>query len=112
MCTVGGCERELSTKQKLEQHMRAMHSGDDKKIKTESKAKVRATRKDKGVPKRSTAAKLLNLIAPKEIERAIIAGQGDRIYLHYDRDENGISDEDELTMKECSAVNASQMIKA
>lgn len=111
VCTFDGCDRELSTKQKLEQHRLAMHSGDDKKMKTDSKMKARAPRKDKGVPKRSTAAKLLNLIAPKEIERAIIAGQGDRIYLRYDHDENGMSDEDELSMKQCSAVNASQMMK-
>lgn len=89
--------------------MKTMHSGEEKKIKTEKK--MRATRKDKGVPKKSTAAKLLNLIAPKEIERAIIAGQGDTIYLHYDRDENGVSDEDELSVQKCIIVNESQMME-
>lgn len=91
--------------------MKTMHSDEEKKIKTEKKAKVRATRKDKGVPKKSTAAKLLNLIAPKEIERAIIAGQGDTIYLHYDREENGVSDEDESPMQQCLIVNESQMME-
>lgn len=110
ICTFNGCERELSTKQKLDQHLKAMHSSDDKKVRTETEGKVRAERKDKGVPKRSTAAKLLNLIAPKEIERAIIDGHGERIYFHYDHNENGISD-DELPIKSCSAVNSSQIIE-
>lgn len=110
-CTFDGCNRELSTKQKLEQHMKAMHSDDDRTVKTETRAKVRATRKDKGVPKRSTAAKLLNIIAPKEIEQAIIAGKGDTIYIHYDRDASGVSDDDESPVEKCSAVNATQMME-
>lgn len=110
VCTFSGCERELSTKQKLEQHMKAMHLDGDKKIKTENKVKVRATRKDKGLPKRSTAAKLLNLTAPKEIERAIIDGQGDTIYFHYDHIENDMDEDESSTFKECSAVNASQIM--
>lgn len=84
-----------------------MHSGGDKKIKTEQKVKVRAPRKDKGVPKRSTAAKLLDLIAPKEIERAIIAGQGDSIYFHYDQDDV----EEEVPLDACSGVNTSQIVE-
>lgn len=110
VCTFSGCERELSTKQKLDQHMQAMHLDGAKKIKTEDKVKVRATRKDKGVPKRSTAAKLLNLSAPKEIERAIIAGQGDTIYFDYDRNENDMGEDESPTFKECSGVNASQIM--
>lgn len=92
--------------------MRAIHSSDGKKIMTDvSKAKVRAPRKDKGVQKTSTAAKLLNLIAPKEIEKAIIAGHGDSVFFHYDHDENDASDELSSSDK-CSAVNTqSQMME-
>lgn len=88
-CTIDGCGRQLSSKQKLNQHIEAIHV--KSKAVNEGTAKMkrsRVTRKDKGVPKKSTAAKLLNLIAPSEIEAAIIAGEGERIEFIDDRSES------------------------
>lgn len=110
VCTVSGCERELSTKQKLDLHMRIIHLNEKPKIITKKKkVTVRNTRKDKGVPIRSTAAKLLDLIPPKEIEQAILAGRGDSIRFHYDNNDANDMDVDESTMDKCSA--AQQMME-
>lgn len=92
--------------------MRTVHSVNGEKIKTDAnKSKARAPRKDKGVQKTSTAARLLGLIAPKEIEKAIIAGHGDSVYFHYDHTENDAS-EDLSSEDKCSSVRTqSQMME-
>lgn len=97
ICAVGDCGRELSTKQKLEQHIKIVHADGDvnvKNTKTKSKPKVRAKRKDKGVPKKSTASKLFNVILPAEVEKAILSGNNDNISIEYNQDDR-IQDEDE-----------------
>lgn len=84
ICTVEGCERELSTKQKLNNHVKVVH---DKNSSDRTKLKIkcnRAKRKDKGVQKTSTASKLFNIYLPKEFEEAIISGNGNKISFHYD----------------------------
>lgn len=108
VCTVVGCERQLSTKQKLDQHVNSVHANSDKKIKTVEKTKTRAPRKDKGLPKTSTAAKILGLIAPKEVEHAILTGQGNSIYFQYDHRDSG---DEELRATECTAEETSQILE-
>lgn len=85
ICSVDGCGRELSTKQKLNMHMNAVHCDEtrNRKIHTKS-SKPKAKRKDKGKQKVSTASKLFNLVLPNEIEQAIISGNGNKIYFNYE----------------------------
>lgn len=87
-CTVDGCGQQLSTKQKLNQHVKVMHleGGDSARAKVTSKSKAnRAKRKDKGVQKVSTASKLFDVVLPTEFERAIIEGNGSQITFFYGR---------------------------
>lgn len=85
ICSFENCQLELSTKQKLELHMKVVHLGESgqKKSKTEKQVN-RAKRKDAGVPKRSTASKLFNVVLPPAFEQAIISGHGNRIHVNYD----------------------------
>lgn len=101
-CTHDGCNLQLSTKQKLKQHIRVIHLGEtgQKKQKTKTKSQV-AQRKDMGVQKTSTASKLFQVILPPEFERAIIAGHGENIHIDYDRiDDDNDDDEEEREEKE------------
>lgn len=91
VCPEAECGQGLSTKQKLAEHMAKIHSIDEqekeekvKKLTIDITAKERAPRKDKGQQKVSTASKLFNIILPNEIEQAIIAGNGNRIYFNHD----------------------------
>lgn len=92
VCTHDDCNLELSTKQKLDQHIRVIHLGEmgQKKRQPKSKSEL-AKRKDTGVQKRSTASKLFQVILPPEFEKAIMAGHGRDIEIKYDR----IDDEEE-----------------
>lgn len=101
VCTYDDCNLELSTKQKLDQHVRVIHLGEmgQKKRKPKSKAEI-AKRKDTGVQKRSTASKLFQVILPPEFEQAIIAGHGRDIEIKYDRVDDDEDDEDEMEEKE------------
>lgn len=99
VCTYDDCNLELSTKQKLDQHVRVIHLGEmgQKKGKPKSKSEI-AKRKDTGVQKRSTASKLFQVILPPEFEQAIIAGHGRDIEIKYDRVDDD-NDEDEMMEK-------------
>lgn len=99
VCTYDDCNLELSTKQKLDQHVQVIHLGEmgQKKGKPKSKSEI-AKRKDTGVQKRSTASKLFQVILPPEFEQAIIAGHGRDIGIQYDRVDND-DDEDEIEME-------------
>lgn len=96
-CSYENCGLELSTKQKLEQHIRVIHLGEmgQKKLKTKSKSEVAKRRKDAGVQKVSTASKLFQVILPPEFERAIISGRGEDIQIEYDRIDNDDDDDEE-----------------
>lgn len=89
ICPVGLCAQELSTKQKLKQHISALHSSkfgcsvNIEESKTISAKRTQTERKDKGVQRLSTASKLFNIILPMEIERAIINGKANNIYLSH-----------------------------
>lgn len=94
ICDVGGCGRELCSKQKLEIHMKVIHFNDgSSRQKPITDKKLRAPRKDKGIPKTSTASRICNIVAPTEIEKLIIAGRGNQIHLEYNVDENGDAEE-------------------
>lgn len=82
---------ELSTKQKLELHIKVVHSSDANKNPQDRKT-AQAERKDKGVQKKSTASKLFNFILPPEFERVIIAGQGKNIHIDYNSPQDGDDD--------------------
>lgn len=88
-CPESGCDQELSTKQKLAQHMQAVHSNGNRTQTNQSKTIAcinvngRAQRKDKGLQKISTASKLFNIILPKEVEQAIILGKTNSIYFSH-----------------------------
>lgn len=84
-CTYGDCKSELSTKQKLAEHIKAVHLGESKKKSMKKSQTVKAQRKDKGVQKTSTASKMFNIILPLEFEKAIMSGQGKNIHISYDR---------------------------
>lgn len=93
ICTVDGCGRGLTTKQKLKYHMDVMHAKEGDATannsvnkKKSTKAKNRAKRKDKGEQRVSTASKLFQIVLPKDFEQAIMAGDGHKINFHYDRD--------------------------
>lgn len=100
ICTYDDCNLELSTKQKLDQHIRVIHLGEmgQKKRKPKSKSEI-AKRKDTGVQKRSTASKLFQVILPPEFEKAIIAGHGRDIEIKYDRIDDD-DDDDEVEAEE------------
>lgn len=84
-CTYDGCNSKLSSKQKLDQHIKSIHLNQSKLAgKRKKSVEERKPRKDKGIPKTSTISKLLNIIAPVEIEKAIIAGEGSKIDIVYD----------------------------
>lgn len=89
-CTYNGCTMELSTKQKLELHIKVIHLGES--IKKPKIYKNRAERKDKGLQKKSTASKFFNIILPPEFERAIIAGEGKNIHIVHNPIEDGDDD--------------------
>lgn len=101
ICSFENCNLELSTKQKLDQHIRVIHLGEmgQKKGKTKSKSEI-AKRKDAGVQKISTASKLFQVILPPEIERAIISGRGKDIQIKYDRIDDDEEEEVEKEEKE------------
>lgn len=100
ICSYENCNLELSTKQKLDQHIRVIHLGEmgQKKQKTKSKSEI-AKRKDKGVQKISTASKLFQVILPPEFEKAIISGRGEDIQIKYDRIDDNDEDEEEKEEK-------------
>lgn len=103
ICTYDECNLELSTKQKLDQHVRVIHLGEQGQKKQKPKAKTEiARRKDTGVQKRSTASKLFQVILPPEFEKAIMAGHGRDIEIKYDRIDD---DEDELSEEENKEAN-------
>lgn len=84
ICGIGECGRELSSKQKLEAHMKTTHFNDGSRRQKEVKEnRPRAPRKDKGIQKRSLASQICNIIAPIEIEKMIIGGHGSQIQLDY-----------------------------
>lgn len=60
-----------------------------KKLTTKTRATTidRKQRKDKGVPRESTAAKLAHIQVPKEIDRLVLAGKGHQIQFEYDGDQ-------------------------
>lgn len=100
VCGFSDCGRELSTKQKLELHIKVVHPTDETTVNVQPKRKpkARAPRKDKGVPKKSTASKLFNFVLPIEVEKAILSGNGENIHLEYDQsdheeDDNGKDDD-------------------
>lgn len=95
-CTFDGCTLQLSTKQKLDHHIKAIHSA-NKQSKQAKKVKgARAERKDKGVQKISTASKFFNFSLPPAFERAIITGHGKDIHISYndERDDDGDAEGD------------------
>lgn len=115
-CSLDGCNLQLSTKQKLEQHIQVIHLGEmgQKKQKTKSKSEI-AQRKDAGVQKTSTASKLFQVILPPEFERAIIAGHGKDIHIEYDRgiddDDDEADDEEEEKEKEMECAEAAENVE-
>lgn len=89
VCTHEDCKSELSTKQKLTEHIKVVHLGErNKKSKKKKTQTVKTQRKDKGVQKTSTASKIFKIILPPEFERAILSGQGKNLHISYDRMDN------------------------
>lgn len=84
ICDFDGCGKTLCSKQKLLQHMQAIHLNVNNSKKSGVKQAVRKPRKDKGVPKESTAAKLAQIVLPKEIDEVVLAGQGHTIQFEYE----------------------------
>lgn len=86
ICPESGCGQQLSTNQKLKQHIEKMHCSGNIGCRSNrinhSDPIQRAKRKDKGTQKISTASKLFNIILPMEVEQAIIAGRTDNIYFN------------------------------
>jgi general transcription factor IIIA len=74
-CEVVGCGRALSTKQKLEQHMK-LHRSSERAIK--KPRKPQAKRKDAG-QKRLEIEKILNVNLPSIVKEKIQANQGHEI---------------------------------
>lgn len=96
-CTYDGCTSKLSTKQKLDLHIKVVHLGESERKPKPKKEQNRAVRKDKGVQKVSTASKFFKIILPPEVERAIIAGHGKNIHIEYDRiEENDDNDHENI----------------
>lgn len=93
ICPEDNCGQRLSTKQKLKQHILALHSSKNdctdnvEQSKTCSAKRRQTERKDKGVQRISTASKLFNIVLPIEMERAIITGKADNVYLGHDQGE-------------------------
>lgn len=91
LCNMPYCGQKLSTKQKLHQHILALHSSKIVCTDNVEESKKRSTerrqteRKDKGVQRISTASKLFNIVLPIEMERAIILGKADNIYLNHNQ---------------------------
>lgn len=110
VCTVDGCARELCTKQKLELHIKIFHASSKKVNEMKKIPKTRAQRKDKGMTKTSTASKLFNIIAPLDVEKAILAGQGNRIYFHYDNEDKNDMDS-KITERDDLIVSVSANIE-
>lgn len=111
-CTYDGCHLKLSTKQKLEQHIRVIHLGEmgQKKRKTKSKSEI-VRRKDTGVQKTSTASKLFQVILPPEFEKAIIAGHGQNIQIEYDRINDETDEEDDRQANEANELDKEEKEK-
>lgn len=101
-CSVEGCPSELSTKQKLELHIKVVHAA-DREEKPKNIAKPKAQRKDKGTQKVSTASKFFNFILPPKFEQAIIAGQGQSIHLTYDPSTQ--DEDDDFELNESHSLN-------
>lgn len=93
VCSFEGCTSELSTKQKLDHHIKVIHLGESSKILQNLPKHPKAERKDKGVQKTSTASKLFNIILPAAFEQAIMTGQGKSIHITYDRMDDGDVDD-------------------
>lgn len=82
ICDIGGCGKTLCTKQKLLFHMKVVHL-DPKSPSPKSKSGPRKRRRDKGVPKQSTASRLAMVHAPKEFDSLVLAGKGQDIQFEY-----------------------------
>lgn len=78
-CTIDGCETNLSTKQKLDQHLKWHENSKnfDKKIKKVKKTP--AKRKDAGIPISSAASILSGVEIPIKIQKMLKKDQGDEI---------------------------------
>lgn len=83
ICDFGGCGKKLCTKQKLLFHMKVVHL-QEKSAARKTKTSPRKRRRDKGVPKESTAARLAMIEMPKEIDSLVLAGKGEHIQFDYD----------------------------
>lgn len=103
VCTFEECKLELSTKQKLDHHIKVIHLGESMKMANKTSKTIKAKRKDKGVQKISTASKLFNIILPSEFERAIIAGKGQNIHINFDRIDSEIENNDSEQTSEAGA---------
>lgn len=76
VCSVADCGRSLSTKQKLDQHRR-MHESAARSV-PRMKVPNSTKRKDSGLPKRSSAARLANVQLEPQAERILIRQSPDR----------------------------------
>lgn len=106
VCTFENCQLELSTKQKLNQHINVIHLGEMGQKKSKRKLKSEhAKRKDAGMQKKSTASKLFNIILPPEFEKAIISGRGKNIEIQYDGIDGDAGDDKEADEQRTEAKN-------
>ncbi|XP_055544025.1 transcription factor IIIA-like [Wyeomyia smithii] len=76
VCSVPECARALATKQKLDQHRR-MHESAARSV-PRMKVPSSTKRKDSGLPKRSSAARLANVQLEPHAERILIQQSPDR----------------------------------
>ncbi|XP_058443229.1 transcription factor IIIA-like [Malaya genurostris] len=80
VCPVPDCGRSLSTRQKLDQHRR-MHEFAARSVprmKVPTGGKPSTKRKDTGIPKRSSAARLANVKLEPRVEKILIEQSPDR----------------------------------
>lgn len=77
-CPVQDCGRSLSTRQKLDQHVRMHESAARSVPRMKVPGKPSAKRKDTGVPKRSTASRLANVTLDPQAEKILIEQSPDR----------------------------------